>query len=56
MALDTKLSLRGKNIYQVFLRQHPKPTFQGLISDLERIKKFRYGYNLFMSVSSNRRS
>lgn len=38
MAHDTKISLRGKNIYQVFLRQHPKPTFQGLISDLERIK------------------
>ncbi|MGI6360287.1 MAG: alpha-amylase family glycosyl hydrolase [Acholeplasmatales bacterium] len=38
MALDTKKSLRNLNIYQVFLRQHPKSTFNGLKSDLERIK------------------
>lgn len=38
MAKNTNVALRGINIYQVFLRQHPNPTFQGLKLDLERIK------------------
>lgn len=38
MAKNTNVSLRGLNIYQVFLRQHPNPTFSGLIKDLDRIK------------------
>lgn len=38
MAKNTNEALRGTNIYQVFLRQHPNPTFKGLKDDLERIK------------------
>jgi len=43
MALNTNIALRGKSIYQVFVRQHSKTQdFKGLINDLDRIKKMGF--------------
>lgn len=51
MAETTKLNLRSKNIYQVFLRQHTKQgTFLSLIDDLERIKSLGIDYLYLMPI------
>lgn len=51
MAKTTKLNLRSKNIYQVFLRQHTKQgTFLSLIDDLERIKSLGIDFLYLMPI------
>lgn len=49
MATETKVNIRSKNIYQVFLRQHTKEgTFLSLIKDLPRIKSLGINYLYLM--------
>ena len=51
MNKDSKRHLRSENIYQVFLRQHPKDgTFKSLISDLPRIKSLGMNYIYLMPI------